>query len=110
MILKAAFMFIAPNVNPEKHKSIVKTEAVHLITVGVNSYESAEEQARKLVEGGVTVIELCGGFGLRGTRKISDAVQGKALIGVVKFDVHPGSGHTRGDDWFSRRRLSSVVL
>lgn len=61
MILKAAFMFIAPNVNPEKHKSIVKTEAVHLITVGVNSYESAEEQARKLVEGGVTVIELCGG-------------------------------------------------
>jgi heptaprenylglyceryl phosphate synthase len=98
--LKAAFIFLAPNAQPELHQAVVETEAVHLITVGVDSYRSAAEQAKKLVEGGVTAIELCGGFGHKGVAKVCEAVEGKAKVGVVRFDSHPGLDHKSGDDLF----------
>lgn len=104
-------MFIASNADPEVHKSVVETEVVQLITIGVNSHEAAEEQAKRLVEDGVTVIQLCGGFGNAGVDRISKAVKGMATIGIVKFGVYPGLELQKGDERLSlRRRLLSVVL
>lgn len=100
MSLKAAFIFIAPNADPAVHRSVVETEQVTLISVGVSSYESAVDAAVKLVEEGVGAFELCGGFGHRGTAMVSEAVKGKAVVGVVRFDVHPGLGNKSGDEIF----------
>lgn len=90
MALKAAFVFVAPGADPDKDRSVVATPEVELITVGVSDYAAAEKIAVKLVAEGVVAIELCGGFGHVGTARIVQAVQGKAAVGVVRFDVHPG--------------------
>ncbi len=100
MGLKVAFLFLAPKAEPNIHKSEVETEEVHLITVGVSSYESAVEVAKKLAGEGYTAIELCGGFGYRGVVEVSEAVKGKAAVGVVRFDIHPGLGNRSGDELF----------
>jgi len=100
MALKAAFIFIAPNADPAIHRSAVKTEQVTLISVGVSSYEAAVDTALKLVDEGVAAFELCGGFGNRGTAMISEAVKGKAAVGVVRFDIHPGLENKSGDEIF----------
>lgn len=101
MKLKAAFIFLAPKADPKVHRSVVKTEEVDLITVGVTDYKVATEIAIELVDEGVAAIELCGGFGNVGVSLVSEAVKGKIPVGVVRFDIHPGLGNISGDGVFS---------
>ncbi|WP_378951609.1 DUF6506 family protein [Pelosinus sp. sgz500959] len=101
MILQAAFLFIAPEADPTQNRAIVETPAVHLTVVGVKSYDEAEKVAKELVEQGITSLELCGGFGSIGTAAVSKAVQHKASVGVVRFDIHPGLNFKSGDDFFN---------
>lgn len=100
MALKAAFIFVAPEADAGKHRATVETPEVTLIAVGVKDYAAAEAAAKALVDEGVGAIELCGGFGVEGTARIKRAVEGKAAIGVVRFDIHPGIGNQSGDDLF----------
>lgn len=98
-ILKAAFIFIAPNADPATHRSWVRTPKVHLLAIGVPDYAQAEAVARELVEKeGIGAIELCGGFGNAGTARIAAAV--KVPVGAVRFDIHPGLGNVSGDTLF----------
>jgi hypothetical protein len=100
MALKAAFIFLAPGVDPQKDRSTVNTPQVELTAVAVKTYAEAQQVAEKLVAEGVVAIELCGGFGNKGTAMISEAVAGKAAVGVVRFDIHPGLGNKSGDQLF----------
>lgn len=100
MGFKAAFMFIAPKVDTKKHRNVVTTPVVELHTVGVATYAEAVREAKKLVKAGVTAIELCAGFGHEGTAKVAKAVGDKAIVGVVRFDLHPGFKHKSGDTLF----------
>lgn len=43
------------------------------------------------------MIELCGGFGTIGHAKVTEAVEGKLQVGVVRFDNHPGYDNQSGD-------------
>lgn len=97
---QAAFMYIAPGNDPEKQRAVIDGKYLDLTVVGVKSYEEAVDAARKLVESGVTAIELCGGFGIEGTAMVKKAVEGKAVIGVVRFDIHPGMGNKSGDAFY----------
>ncbi|MEZ7196037.1 DUF6506 family protein [Pseudodesulfovibrio karagichevae] len=98
-VLKAAFIFVAPNADPARNRNWVKTEAVELLAVAVKDYDQAEALARDLVEkDGIKAIELCGGFGAAGTARIAAAVD--VPVGVVRFDVHPGLGNVSGDTLF----------
>lgn len=45
-------------------------------------------------------IELCAGFGIEGVARVSRAVEGKALVGVVRFDLRPAFSHQSGDSIF----------
>lgn len=101
MVLKAAFLFVAPGADPAIHRSVIKTPGVELITVGVGSYAAAEQAAKNLVDEGVNAIELCGGFGIEGTARVKQAVADKAVVGVVRFDTHPGLGNASGDTLFA---------
>jgi hypothetical protein len=97
MALQAAFIFLAPGADPSKHRSVVRTPDVELTVVGVANYADAERVARSLVDQGIVAIELCGGFGIAGTARIAQAVAGKAAVGAVRFDGHPGLGGKSGD-------------
>ncbi|GAB6101100.1 hypothetical protein JCM16138_03230 [Thermococcus atlanticus] len=98
--LKAAFMFLAPGAEPEKHRAVVKTPVVELHVVGVKDYEEACRVAKKLVEEGIAAMELCGGFGNLGVAKVVEAVEGRIPVGVVRFDIHPGLENKSGDNIF----------
>jgi len=100
MTLKAAFIFIAPDVDPQKDRKTVVTPQVELTAIAVGSYKEAEKMAVELVNEGTEAIELCGGFGNRGAARIAEAVAGKAAVGVVRFDGHPGLGGKSGDELF----------
>ncbi|MFA9423771.1 MAG: DUF6506 family protein [Sedimentibacter sp.] len=100
MPLKGAFIFIAPHADSTVHRSVIDTGEVILTTVGVNSYENAVIVAKELAEDGVTAFELCGGFGHKGTYLISEAIKGKGVVGVVRFDIHPGLDNKSGDEVF----------
>jgi hypothetical protein len=62
MSLKAAFIFLAPGVDPEQHRSTIVTPEVELTAVAVNSYEEAADVCQQLLEDGIVAFELCGGF------------------------------------------------
>jgi hypothetical protein len=100
MSLKAAFIFVAPEADPAVHRALVATPAVALTAVGVKNYAQAADVARQLVAEGTAAIELCGGFGHEGAALVQQAVAGKAAVGVVRFDNHPGLGGKSGDDLF----------
>lgn len=98
-MLKAAFIFVAPEADSRRHRAIVDTPAVELTVVGVKDYQAAVETVKELVAGGTAAIELCGGFGIEGAAAVKKAA-GKAAVGVVRFDNHPGLGGKSGDELF----------
>lgn len=100
MALQAAFIFLAPSADAENHRCQINTREVNLTVVGTSNYTSAEIIAKKLVSEGIVAIELCGGFGHVGTSRIAQAVAGKAQVGVVRFDTHPGLDGKTGDEIF----------
>ncbi|MCB2342375.1 DUF6506 family protein [Clostridium estertheticum] len=100
MKVNAAFIFIAPEVNCKIHRTVLDTPVVNLVVVGVKSYKEAEIIAIELVSQGVKAIELCAAFGNEGIALISKAVRGKASVGAVKFDHHPGFDFKSGDELF----------
>lgn len=100
MSMRAAFIFIAPQGNPQQHISTVTTPEVEVITVAVSNYAEACLAAEDLVSKGCVAIELCGGFGSEGVAAVARTVRGKAAVGVVRFDHHPGLGHRSGDELF----------
>jgi predicted polyphosphate/ATP-dependent NAD kinase len=66
-----------------------------LICIGVPSVSDAPSLARQVVEDGVELIELCGGFGGAGLAAIVSAVQGRVPVGAVFFGVDASSGLNR---------------
>jgi hypothetical protein len=100
MALKAAFVFVAPDVDAQVHRGTVVTPAVELTSVAVNNYAEAVMVCQELVEEGIVAIELCGGFGHVGTALVAEAVGDRAAVGVVRFDNHPGLEFKSGDALF----------
>jgi len=96
---KITFMYVTKNGDPEKYSMIVPSpEHIEMNIVAVKDIKQAEEVAKKLVTEGTKIIELRGGFGHQGAARIAKAVNGKAKIGVVRFDCHPALSGNSGDD------------
>jgi hypothetical protein len=92
MAMKAAFLVIVPDADPEKHRTVLSTDFVDLIVQMVANMDQALEHAVRLADEGCSVIEMCAGFGNSMTGKIADAVRGKAMVGSVRFDIHAALG------------------
>lgn len=101
MSLQAAFIFLAPDADAAKHHATIRTQQVDLTVVGVANYGEAERVAKSLVGEGIVAVELCGGFGTAAAARIARAVEGKAAVGVVRFDGHPGLAGKSGDAIFA---------
>ncbi len=100
-MLNAAFIFIAPEADPKKHRATINTPEISLTSIGVSTFEEAADAAKEMADAGCTAIELCGGFGIKGTWIIEQAVHGRARVGSVRFDIHPGLGNRSGDEVFN---------
>jgi hypothetical protein len=98
--LKAGFIFVAPEADYQQNRAVVDTPIVKLTVVGVKDYATAVIAAKEMVAEGIGAIELCGGFGIEGAALVKKAVDGKAVVGVVRFDNHPGLGFKSGDEMF----------
>ena len=99
-MLNAAFIFLAPEADPSVHRSTINTPEISLTTIGVSNLAEAAAAAKEMVGKGCTAIELCGGFGIKGTYMVEQAVHGHARVGSVRFDIHPGLGNKSGDEVF----------
>lgn len=100
---KAAFMFVVPDADPGEHRAIISTSSMlELTVVGVKDYQQAVEVSKELIVEGTQAIELCAGFGQIGAAKVAQAVENKAVVGVVRFDRHPGLEFKSGDELFDK--------
>ena len=63
--------------------------------VGVAKVEDAPTIARRLVDEGVELIELCGGFGASGTAAVIEAVSHRVPVGAVSYGVEASAGLQR---------------
>ncbi len=100
MALKAAFIFLAPDADPKRHRNTVITPEVELTAVAVSDYDEAAAVCQELVEDGIAAFELCGGFGHVGVAEVAKTVGDRAAVGVVRFDNHPGLDFKSGDKLF----------
>ena len=101
MALKAAYVFLAPQADSKKDRHTVVTPMVELTTVAVNNYSEAVQVCQELAAEGIAAIELCGGFGNIGAGIVAESLKGKAAVGVVRFDGHPGLEGKSGDELFN---------
>lgn len=98
--LKAAFIFVAPHAAADSHFAWVKTAQVQVKMIAVSDYQQAGELLDVLYDEGIRAIELCAGFGHLGVAHMVEKSAGRMVVGVVRFDHHPGLGHVSGDSLF----------
>ena len=82
-----AYIFLSPGFDPQKHTTELKSDTCRFKAVGIDMHKKEEviAVAKKLVEEGVQMIELCGGFGPLWVAKISEAIKGSIPIGTVAY-------------------------
>ena len=84
---KWAYLFMSPGFDPKEHSiSMSSSECeVRIIGIEMTQKESVIAIAKALVEDGVQMIELCGGFGPMWIARITDAIQGAIPVGSVAY-------------------------
>lgn len=101
MKFQCAFIYVAPNCDPEKQRGLIEGSDIDMNVIGCSNYAQAEIAAKEMVEKGCTAIELCAGFGNEGIARIKRAVGPGIAVGAVKFDFHPAFEFQSGDDVFA---------
>jgi hypothetical protein len=89
MAFKVAFIAVAPDGDPNKHRAIIKTPKLELTVVVTESKNS--EQAVKVCQDlvqkeGVQNLILCPGFGHQAVAKIAKAAGERVAINVARGD------------------------
>lgn len=88
-MFKTAFIVMAPDADPEKHRATIKTEKAEVTTVVIDifDFDEAVDVAKELVQNkGVRSIYLCPGFTHQAVARIAAAVSGRAAIQVARGD------------------------
>lgn len=90
MIVKSAFVIMAPDGDPNRHRASVKTSKTEVTTVIIEemNFDQAVKVCQDLAQKeGVQVLFLCPGFTHQAVAKIADAVGEKVAIHVARGDV-----------------------
>jgi hypothetical protein len=90
MIVKSAFIIMAPDGDPSRHRATVKTSKTEVTTVIIEkeNFDQAVKVCRDLVQKeGVRVLFLCPGFTHQAVAQIAQAVGDKVAIHVARGDV-----------------------
>ena len=81
------YMFVDPSVDSAVHKAEIKTPKFTMLIQGVSSIEEGASMAKRLADEGVSLVELCGGFGYEGAKAVSDAVSDKTSVSMSVVQV-----------------------
>ena len=61
------------------------TDNFQMSVVGIRKPKEAIDVAKKMVEDGIQIIELCGAFGPVWTARVIEATEGKVPVGTVTY-------------------------
>ncbi|MDP2931285.1 MAG: DUF6506 family protein [Chloroflexota bacterium] len=93
MALKAAFIMLAPDGDPLKHRASVKTGKLEITTVAVSlfDFDEAVDVCRNLVrDEGIQALFLCAYFSHEEVARVARAVSEKVPVHAARSDV-PGA-------------------
>lgn len=82
---KFGFIVTGKGLSPDLHRSVMSSASFEMIAIGVSDASEGPRVARALLDEGVQLIELCGGFGAIWTARVIEAVEGKIPVGSVAY-------------------------
>lgn len=85
--LKWLYMFVEPSADSAKHVAMLDSPEFTLQVVGVSNIEEGAQVAKGFVEQGGMLIELCGGFGYAGAKRVSDEVGNRVPVGMIVHQI-----------------------
>ncbi|GIF76446.1 DUF6506 family protein [Asanoa siamensis] len=88
-----AYVYEHPGSDPSVDRHVVEGGGQRTVLVAVPDAGTAVEVARALVDDGVGLIELCGGFSTAAVAEVVRAVGDRVPVGHVTFSVEnvPGA-------------------
>jgi hypothetical protein len=89
--IRCAHLFLISEGDPTKHHATFETSTVRIDIYAVDSYENGERLCRKLVNEGISMIELCGSWGYAGASRILRALDNTVAVGFVTHQQHNAS-------------------
>jgi predicted polyphosphate/ATP-dependent NAD kinase len=89
------FIVTGAGMDPAVHRTEIASDEFTSVMVGVTEPSQALSVARQMVEEGVQLIELCGGFGPVWTAAVEEAIDGVVPVGSVGYGPEAISGMHR---------------
>jgi len=81
-----AFIFLSDDGGPGEHYTELRHDGNRLLVYGVNTVERGIALANRAIdEEGCSLIELCGGFGQEGARRVIEGTGGRAAVGQIEY-------------------------
>ncbi len=84
-LTKLGFIVTGNDLSPDRHRTVMSSPAFEMITIGVSDASEGPAVAKAMVDEGVQLIELCGGFGPIWTSRVIEAIEGKIPVGSVAY-------------------------
>jgi hypothetical protein len=79
------FIVIGPGLLPENNKTVMEVPTFKMTAIGVSTFTEACLAAKILINEGIEVLELCGGFSKEQSEALSKHISGIIPIGHVCF-------------------------
>jgi len=95
MTARWAYIFEQPGADPAVNRFVIDRAGQETTLVAVPDADEAGRVAVDLVDDGIELIELCGGFSLAGAAKVVTAVDGRVPVGHVTFAIESITGAAR---------------
>ena len=81
-----AFIYMSRGCSPKEQNAELPCGVDNTLVYGVSTVDEGIEVAKQIVnDKGVEIIELCGGFGEEGARRVREALGDKILVGYVVY-------------------------
>ncbi len=84
-LTRFGFIVTGSGLDPAVHRQVLCSPQFEMITIGVSQPEHGPQAALALLQEGVQLIELCGGFGPIGAAAVLAAVKGAVPVGSVGY-------------------------
>ena len=91
-MIQWAYLYEHPDSDPVADRHVLERAGVRTLLVPVPDAAMAPDVAHRLVDEGVGLIELCGGFPLADAARVAAAVGGRVPVGHVTFAVDAIAG------------------
>ena len=92
MTLTWAYLYEHPDTDPAADRVVIDRGGQRTLLVPVPEASLAVDVARALVDEGIELIELCGGFSLTAAAAVVAALGGRVPVGHVTFAVDSVAG------------------